>query len=703
MKYLAVILAACSLLAGCGGGGGSGAPDARDADAGGTPDVGSDAASEVFDAAPDVFDADAAPDVVNADAAPDVVDAALDVVGTDVPDSGAAPDGPIDVVNTGDTSDGAAGAGGAPSACLLAGSGGAGGAGGTAGSPPPSCAGATGDFDGDGIVDCAKLVAGSSGYLSVELHKGLPTNTYATEGVTTPDVVFSTETILTVYDLNHDGRQDIITSGLGGAGPLVHLSLLGGKVDGTFSSASAFSMGSSVSLYPDRADFNGDGRDDLLFATWADSPYSPRLGVFAAASDGTVSAPWTDSSSIFSGFSRGAVGVHATADVNKDGKADLIASAIQGPTLTATLIVLLNDGSGRFTGAAIDHTDGYVAGPMTVQDLDGDGKLDLAVPFAPSTSYDSSGPTVPFFGDGAGHFTPPAPVDATTSCAPGPAGGTTAPLGDFDGDGKLDCVFVESGSTSVTVKFRQGVTGGRFRAQTVATPNVPVGGAISIYKVLDLDGDGRADLLLQYQDQSKRYVILLLRGKADGTFSLPSNPPPASSTSATKLVAGATGDFDGDRRNDSLGATILLPATGPQAGPLCLTTISAVGAAVDAKVREDCDVGGFLYSTAASVLAVADVNNDGILDAVLRVAANDAAPAAPYRWRLVIALGDGTGHFKIAPSGAAGIANTETITAAKPVDCNGDGKVDLLVATSYSSTPRWTAIMHGDGEGRFTW
>src|SRR5262245_46185885 len=91
----------------------------------------------------------------------------------------------------------------------------------------------------------------------------------------------------------------------------------------------------------------------------------------------------------------------ALADVNQDGKADLVVASARG------LTVLLGQGDGRFhipPGSPI-HVPKWPS-EMLLRDFNGDGKLDVA--FANHDSFD----VILLFGDGKGGFTlaPHSPV-----------------------------------------------------------------------------------------------------------------------------------------------------------------------------------------------------------------------------------------------------------------------------------------------------
>ena len=99
----------------------------------------------------------------------------------------------------------------------------------------------------------------------------------------------------------------------------------------------------------------------------------------------------------------------------------------------------------------------------------------------------------------------------------------------------------------------------------------------------------------------------------------------------------------------------------------------------------------------ASVLASADVDNDGDLDVFVGISTEDPALSAGETTELMLNQGDGT--FALGPDGSAlRLAGTiDAVSGASFVDVNRDGFVDLWV-TQYGLQDR---LYYGDGTGNF--
>lgn len=122
---------------------------------------------------------------------------------------------------------------------------------------------ATGDFDGDGVLDLAIADASSNG-LTILHGNGDGTFTQVMEGQST----YQSFGYVTTGDLNGDGKLDLVFSGGGNT-----IQIFLGNGDGTFQPGFTETVGNnaqSVAI----ADFNGDGRLDLAVVNSADNTVS---------------------------------------------------------------------------------------------------------------------------------------------------------------------------------------------------------------------------------------------------------------------------------------------------------------------------------------------------------------------------------------------------------------------------------------------
>ena len=138
------------------------------------------------------------------------------------------------------------------------------------------------------------------------------TASYAAPGLTTTSPPTGNVPFLTA-DFNGDGIPDLAVLGANSAGTQV-ISIFLGKSNGTFASrvdyavqASGFTVG----------DFNGDGKLDIVTVS---NVYLPVANILIGNGDGTFQAPVALNQSI----ANGTYSTVASADFNGDGKRDLL-------------------------------------------------------------------------------------------------------------------------------------------------------------------------------------------------------------------------------------------------------------------------------------------------------------------------------------------------------------------------------------------
>jgi hypothetical protein len=295
---------------------------------------------------------------------------------------------------------------------------------------------AVADLNGDGTPDLIVASYGSS-QVSVLLGAGngtfqQPVNyvSYATSNNIEPYAV-------AVGDFNGDGKADLAVTNYSSTGfPFAEgksVSILLGNGDGTFQPPVEFAAGSgpmSIAV----ADMNGDGRLDLVVA----NNFSNDVSILLGNGDGTFRQALT----VDAGDRPSAV---AVADFNGDGIPDIAVTN----SFAGTVSVLIGSGNGAFRHRVAYPTDPYTD-PFSVAavDLNGDGKLDLAVamwfccdPEDPS----ALGTLNVLMGNGDGTFQPSLPFDRPEFVRHA----RSLVTADFNGDGKPDLAIVNEVDISI--------------------------------------------------------------------------------------------------------------------------------------------------------------------------------------------------------------------------------------------------------------
>jgi hypothetical protein len=356
---------------------------------------------------------------------------------------------------------------------------------------------AVADINGDGIPDIIianGLAPGGNGGVSVMLGLGHGKFKAAKQIVSGGSPGF-----LLIGDFNSDGKPDIAvanepdpTSGIppvGGSAPN-SVSILLGNGDGTFRPSIDTPTAGARSIAA--ADFNGDGKLDLLVATGD----SGTIQLLLNKGDGTFVVSDTGAPA-FVGMLVG--------DFNRDGKQDFIAGGS----------VMLGNGDGTFTlGPSSDSF------PALAADFNGDGILDLASLFVSDGRFIT------------GEMNLGLPGGSFENSFIDDFNGYTVVVADFDGDGKMD-IFGTGDSVGLGTAPPVGGLGLGRGDGTFSFGGPGFGGAIgtnigtAFAAVGDLDGNGSPDLVIANQD------VLLV---ALNTFGHP--PLLAQLTTGTTFVVG---------------------------------------------------------------------------------------------------------------------------------------------------------------------
>ena len=330
----------------------------------------------------------------------------------------------------------------------------------------------------------------------------------------------------------------------------------------------------------------------------------------------------------------------AVADVNHDGKLDIIVAN----TVDGTLDVLLGDGKGHFVRSqGSPFACGKSPNDIAIGDFNGDGNLDLVIANT-ETPY-----LTILLGDGKGGFAPSPHSPFDTHSHPHVHGVAVA---DFNGDGKLDVITDSWGHDQILMFAGDGKGDLILPGQAFKTGKRPY----QRLRSSDFNKDAKADVVTTDLDQNA--VSILLGDGKGGLRDAPGSPFPAGKAP----WAVAIDDMNHDGNLD----LVIVPYAPDVADPKDVGVTVLLG---DGK-------GGFRkmpgspFSLAGCEgpdrVATGDINGDGLRDIVVTCGQNN---------RLMLYLGSRDVGLTIStqsvPTGWAGVAIA---------DLEGRGKDDIVVS-----------------------
>jgi len=325
---------------------------------------------------------------------------------------------------------------------------------------------------------------------------------------------------VTAGDFNNDGTLDLAVTNNNFRLTHSQVKVLLGSDQGKFQKPVGYSVGGEPTFVTS-ADLNGDGKLDLIVVNHRLRHHPGKISVLLGNGDGAFQPQVT--------YKAGeAPWQAAVADFNGDGKLDLAVTREGKPGIVS---ILLGNGDGTFQ-PQIKVPAGHNPFYIVTGDLNGDGKPDLVVA--------GQGPkiaTTTLLGNGDGTFHVGWTIDNQV-----PVSGIA--LGDFNGDGKLD--LAETYADVQRLIIRLGNGDGTFNEGA----RYSVGKAPGPIAVADFDGDGVLDIAVaDFYNQT----INVLLGKGDGTFT-------SAGRFALKLGAVAvdliTSDVNRDGRPDLIATDI---------------------------------------------------------------------------------------------------------------------------------------------------
>jgi hypothetical protein len=276
-------------------------------------------------------------------------------------------------------------------------------------------------------------------------------------------------------------------------------------------------------------DLDGDGRRDIVVATY--TPAAPVLRVFGQDAAHRFALRGEYPGTVPLNCAPSALTI---ADVTSDGRADVILN-----TDICGLQVFAQDGNGAFVPGAYLPANG--GGKAVAADVNRDGRADLivlgATPGTVEVSLQLAG----------GGFAPAQSIATAITLYPG----TVLVSEDFNGDGLTDVALVGNvfepsvgRQIAIAVLLQQGAGG--FGAPAYVT--FPEGDTDDMTVVArDLDGDGRGDLLVSLRRNGGGLRVVTLRASPLGMLGSARSFDMYGPTLAYLIHVG---DLDGDRRAD---------------------------------------------------------------------------------------------------------------------------------------------------------
>ena len=446
-----------------------------------------------------------------------------------------------------------------------------------------------------------------------------------------------------VGDFNRDGLSDVIATNPGSNS----WSILYGTTHGLSSDPTVTLLGSSPSRFGvvRVADVNHDGHDDAVFLNESGTQLAVYLN--SADTSGRLSLQLTttiDLPTPLTGFS-----LH---DANGDGRPDVFAANEFGD-----LLLLINQGDGRFA----EDRQAQRSIPIAVQDLDGDGKLDVVLANqgldAVKINY--------------GRNNDPTALEDFAARESGVVAPGAVKLADLDGDRVADLIVPNTGGNSVLI-YRGRGDGTFGMGETIFTGSNPASVTVS-----DLDHDGYMDLVVTNRGSN---TVAVFYGQA---------------ASDSQTIAGTTAiPF-------RAGALSRLPSG---SGPVDAQVVNLKNA--DGSMQTGLVV---TNSTSNSVSFIPSAGN-GIFNAIPSTTVPlgfSPLPGAIVNGNLVLPNPGGNSLAFVPLLAAVFSGSQPTISFSLPVfdhpvgidgsaDVNHDGLFDLLVANNGDGS---VSLLLGDGKG----
>ncbi|MFC4233244.1 beta strand repeat-containing protein [Parasediminibacterium paludis] len=512
-----------------------------------------------------------------------------------------------------------------------------------------------------------------------------------------------------VGDLDGDGKPDLVVANYSANTISVYFNTAtsGSIKAGSFAGKIDFATGTnpiSVAI----GDLDGDGKPDLAVGNNG----SNTISIFR----NTSTAGSIDANSFAAAVNIPANNYLyslAIGDLDGDGKLDLVSANIGNPSVVSVLRNTSTTGSLSASSFAspVSFTTGSYPYSVAIADLDGDGKLDLAVANNNASTVSILRNTSTVGNIDATSFA--TKVDFAVGVRP-----WSIKIGDLDGDGKPDLAVVNETSNTVSV-FRNTSTSGSINSTSFASKVDFVTGSTLPFSVAigDLDGDGKPDLAVANTNGN---TVSILRNTATlGSISASSFAPKVDFQTATAQDI-AIADIDGDGKPDLVlanygnsisGVSVLrnaeLATLNVTSTLTTFTTCVGTASASQSFTVSGTALTANLVVTAPTGFEVSLTSGSGYASSVsLTPSSNTVANATIYVRLTSIATGTPIGNIAITSIGATtqniAVSGTANIPPVAPTAVTATpstiviGNNSNLNATSFGNDINWwTAASNG--------
>ncbi|WP_304065242.1 FG-GAP-like repeat-containing protein [Pedobacter glucosidilyticus] len=330
-------------------------------------------------------------------------------------------------------------------------------------------------------------------------------------------------------------------------------------------------------------------------------------------------------------------------DLDGDGKSEIIAANSNSNTIS----IFRNTTAGNTSNfaAKIDFSVGLKPVAIAIRDLDGDGKLDIAV-----VNQNSNSVSVLRNTSTIGNISFASKVDLAVSSTP-----SFLAIGDLDGDGKPEIAVSSTNDGTISILRNVSVSGS---ISFVNSQNFLTGNDASGIAIGDMDGDGKLDVVAL--NRSPNSISILLNTSTNGVLSF---APKSDFATETFSSFCSLADIDGDGKFD-----VLVTNTLGDPKLIIYPNTSTSGSISFGAVKSYDFFGGSFG------IATGDIDGDGKPDIAL----------TDFSFGLVSIYRNTSSSGSISLADKVDFSTGDQPLSVAIGDLNGDGKPDLVTANSGS-------------------